>query len=96
VLEDAWRAAPTAERDFWQGLTQLAVGLTHGQRGNQHGCVALLHRGVERLSSYAGQQHYGVDVDRVRAAATSVADTAEREGVAAVAGRSAFRLGDPN
>jgi len=34
VLEAAWKAAEPAERDLWQGLAQLAVGLTHARRGN--------------------------------------------------------------
>ncbi len=34
VLEGTWKAAPDAERDLWQGLAQLAVGLTHRARGN--------------------------------------------------------------
>ena len=34
VLEAAWKSAPDAERDLWQGLAQLAVGLTHALRGN--------------------------------------------------------------
>src|SRR5699024_6006349 len=33
VLEARWKAAPYAERDLWQGLAQLAVGLTHILRG---------------------------------------------------------------
>ena len=32
VLEGTWKAAPAAERDLWQGLAQLAVGLTHRAR----------------------------------------------------------------
>jgi hypothetical protein len=35
VLEGTWKAAPPAERDLWQGLAQLAVGLTHQRRGNR-------------------------------------------------------------
>ena len=35
VLEGTWKAAPDAERDLWQGLAQLAVGLTHRARGNR-------------------------------------------------------------
>ena len=27
-------SGPGAERDLWQGLAQIAVGLTHAQRGN--------------------------------------------------------------
>jgi hypothetical protein len=34
VLEAAWKHRPDDERDLWQGLAQLAVGVTHVQRGN--------------------------------------------------------------
>src|ERR1019366_2346722 len=34
VLEASWKAAPQAERELWRGLAQVAVGLTHAQRGN--------------------------------------------------------------
>ncbi len=33
VLEGAWKAAPDDERELWRALAQLAVGLTHAQRG---------------------------------------------------------------
>jgi uncharacterized protein len=70
VLEARWKAAPDGQRDFWQGLAQLAVGLTHVQRGNLQGAAALLSRGSDRVASYAGRpdaQTYGVDVDGVLA-----------------------------
>ncbi len=44
VLEGPWHVAEAAERDFWQGLAQVAVGLTHVQRGNATGATALLRR----------------------------------------------------
>jgi hypothetical protein len=62
VLEDAWRAAPTDERDLWQGLAQLAVGLTHAMRGNPRGAVALLERGTRHLTRYQSTPPHGVDV----------------------------------
>src|SRR3954452_5638530 len=37
VLEAAWKAAPPAERELWRGLAQVAVGVTHLQRGNGRG-----------------------------------------------------------
>ena len=52
VLEASWKAAPPAERDLWQGLAQLAVGLTHARRGNAAGAAALLRRGASRISGY--------------------------------------------
>ncbi|MEJ2861054.1 DUF309 domain-containing protein [Actinomycetospora flava] len=46
VLEGAWKAAPEDERLLWKGLAQLAVGLTHEQRGNARGAASLLRRGA--------------------------------------------------
>jgi uncharacterized protein len=62
VLEGTWKAAPAAERDLWQGLAQLAVGLTHLARGNRTGAAALLRRGAARIAPYAAGPPYGVDV----------------------------------
>ncbi|MER7911748.1 DUF309 domain-containing protein [Streptomyces sp. NPDC096068] len=54
VFEDAWKSGPEAERDLWQGLAQLAVGLTHTARGNAAGGARLLRRGADRLADVAG------------------------------------------
>lgn len=62
VLEATWKAAPDAERELWQGLAQLAVGLTHALRGNNTGAASVLSRGADRISSYADQPPYGIDV----------------------------------
>jgi hypothetical protein len=62
VLEGTWKAAPQAERALWQGLAQLAVGLTHLGRGNLSGARALLTRGAGRISAYAEEPPYGIDV----------------------------------
>src|SRR2546425_7478404 len=50
--ETAWHPSPDGERDFWQGLTQLAVGFTHYQRGNPTGAATLLGRGARKLATY--------------------------------------------
>ena len=52
VLEAAWKTGPAGERDLWQGLAQIAVGLTHARRGNARGAVTLLGRGVQRVRGY--------------------------------------------
>lgn len=62
VLEGTWKAAPAPERDLWQGLAQLAVGLTHVLRGNPTGARTLLQRADHRLAHYADDPPYGVDV----------------------------------
>lgn len=81
VLEGAWKTAPPAERELWQGLAQLAVGLTHAQRGNDTGAVRLLRRGAARIDPYAGQPPYGIAVGRVLAAAAALASRIETAGL---------------
>ena len=62
MLEATWKAAPDAERDLWQGLAQLAVGLTHALRGNHAGAAVLLRRGADRISSYSEGPPHDIDV----------------------------------
>jgi uncharacterized protein len=62
VLEAVWKAAPAAERDLWQGLAQICVGITHAQRGNATGAARLLDRGIGRLRRYAAEPPHGIDV----------------------------------
>ncbi|MDQ1741012.1 MAG: uncharacterized protein QOE53_2664 [Pseudonocardiales bacterium] len=77
VLEDAWKAAPAAERELWRGLAQLAVGLTHAARGNRTGAAALISRGAANLAGYAGghpaRPPHGVDVAGLQAWAAAAA-----------------------
>jgi hypothetical protein len=68
IFEARWKSCPTAERDLWQGLAQLCVGVTHGQRGNAIGAVRLLGRGAGRLRDYGGPA-YGVRVEALVAGA---------------------------
>jgi hypothetical protein len=61
LLEGLWRsAAERGDRGFWKGLTQVAVGWCHVQRGNAHGAVRLLSRAVANLEPYPSP-HRGVD-----------------------------------
>ncbi len=62
VLEDAWKAAPGAERQLWRGLAQLAVGLTHAARGNAGGAARLVERGAGNVAPYADAPPHGLDV----------------------------------
>lgn len=50
VLEAIWKVCPAGDRDYWQGLAQLCVGITHLQRGNVEGAVTLLRRGAGHLT----------------------------------------------
>jgi len=84
VLEASWKAAPAAEQDLWQGLAQIAVGLTHARRGNARGATTLLRRGRQRVSSYAGSQPYAIDVAMVCRTADELAGLIESGGLAAI------------
>ena len=52
VLEAAWKSGPDDQRELWQGLAQIAVGLTHARRGNSRGAVSLLTRGSAAVDGY--------------------------------------------
>jgi uncharacterized protein len=83
VLEASWKAAPPAERELWQGLAQVAVGLTHMQRGNARGAAALLRRGGERVAGYAASPPHKIDAAHVAEWAIELADAIERDGLSA-------------
>ena len=92
VLEASWKTGPPAERDLWQGLAQMAVGLTHAHRGNARGAVALLRRGAQRVRVYQAQvasaadrdHPYGIDVAAFLAAGDDLAGRIERQGLAGI------------
>lgn len=88
VFEAAWKGGPPAERELWQGLAQVAVGITHARRGNPKGAVTLLRRGAERVSGYAASapdaRPYGIDLSFVTTGAEDIAAVIERDGLPAV------------
>jgi predicted metal-dependent hydrolase len=72
ALEDAWRAAEPAEKDFYQGLVHFTVAWYQAGRGNRVGCERQLAKALRRLEPYA-PDHRGVDLNFVL---TQVADAA--------------------
>jgi hypothetical protein len=75
VFEARWKACQPGERDLWQGLAQLCVGLTHLQRGNPIGAATLLRRGTGHLDGR--NDAYGLDLATLRTAALALADDIE-------------------
>jgi uncharacterized protein len=75
-LEDDWRRAPEAERDFLQGLVHVAVAWYQAGRGNRVGCERQLAKARRRLDAYR-PVHRGLDV------AVVLASVAEAEAVVA-------------
>lgn len=62
--ETLWRAAPDEERDFYQGLIQIAAGLLHLQRRNLRGARIKLEQGLARLQRYL-PAHRGIFVNEL-------------------------------
>jgi len=75
-LEDAWRVAPAAERDFLQGLVHVAVAWYQAGRGNRVGCERQLAKAARRIEPYA-PVHRGLDVTRVLASVAAAAAVVE-------------------
>jgi uncharacterized protein len=92
VLEASWKTGPARERDLWQGLAQIAVGLTHAHRGNARGAVTLLTRGAQRVRAYQAQadgpadrdRPYGIDLAAFLAASDDLAARIGRDGLAGI------------
>jgi uncharacterized protein len=62
VLEDAWRAAPTEERDFYQGLVHVAVAWYQAGRRRPVATSRQLEKAIRRLTPYA-PTHRGVPIE---------------------------------
>jgi uncharacterized protein len=92
VFEASWKSGPPGERDLWQGLAQIAVGLTHAHRGNARGAVALLRRGAQRVRAYQDQavppayrdHPYGIDISAFLGASDDLAARIEGRGLAGI------------
>jgi predicted metal-dependent hydrolase len=65
-LEQAWRAAPAEERDFFQGLVHVAVAWYQAGRGRPVATGRQLDKAARRLGPFA-PAHRGVDVEGVLA-----------------------------
>jgi uncharacterized protein len=67
--ETIWRAADDEEREFYQGLIQVAAGLLHLQRRNLRGARNKLSEGVAKLRRYE-PAHHGIFVNELIGQAT--------------------------
>ncbi|MGH3081391.1 MAG: DUF309 domain-containing protein [Gaiellaceae bacterium] len=62
TLEDVWRAAEPAEKDFFQGLVHVAVAWYQAGRGNRVGCERQLEKAARRLAPFA-PEYRGVGLE---------------------------------
>lgn len=80
-FEHIWKSdwIDPADREFWKGVTQVAVGCCHAQRGNDTGARTLLRRAQHYLSGYPAH-HHGIDVAALVDAAGDVAAAVDAHG----------------
>jgi hypothetical protein len=71
VLEAVWKASPAGEQELWRALAQLAVAVTHLERGNPTGAQALFSRAADGLATYRGQVPHGIAVDTLHEVAAA-------------------------
>ena len=69
--ETLWRAADEEDRDFYQGLIQVAAGLLHLQRRNLRGARNKLSEGLHKLRRYEPAYH-GIFVNELIGKATGI------------------------
>lgn len=81
VLEAAWKTGPDSEKPLWQALAQLAVGITHVQRGNYKGAITVLRRASGAL---AGEHATPYGIDAVGLADYAVALSGELTAASAI------------
>ncbi len=61
TLEAIWVDAPEADKRFYQGILQVAVGCYHLSNDNLRGAIILLGEAVRRLCDYQ-PDYEGIDV----------------------------------
>jgi len=61
TLEDLWRMERGPDRQFYQGLIQLATGFYHLSMRNFRGARSQLTKGMQKLESYR-PRHRGVEL----------------------------------
>lgn len=64
TLEALWMEAEDSDRNFYQGILQIAVALYHLGNSNWRGGVILLGEGISRLRNYE-PIYFEIDVERL-------------------------------
>lgn len=80
--EAIWLAASGPDKDFLQGIIQVAAAFHHWSGGNRQGALALLRRGLDKLAAFPSC-YRGILLDRLREEAGGFADALGQGTVAA-------------
>ncbi|AFY65330.1 DUF309 domain-containing protein [Geitlerinema sp. PCC 7407] len=90
TLETIWLEAVGPQRNFYQGILQIAVGIYHLSNANARGAMVLLGEGVGRLRSYE-PDYAGVAVSPLIEQSLDLLETVQQADSEAIA-RLADRL----
>ncbi len=82
TLSEVWLETGGENKNFFGGLTQLAVSLYHLQENNLKGAQSNFEKSLDLLESY-GDQHFGIDLKSFMKEAKSLFETMKQnpEGV---------------
>jgi len=84
TLEDLWLVTPLPEREFFQGVIQLAAAYVHVARGERDGALKLIDAAVAKLRQFA-PKCLGIDVEAMIGTATAARRAlAERDGALSI------------
>lgn len=64
VLESLWRATYDTDKDFYQGLIQLAAAMVHVQKNTRPGAEDLYAKAERHFSKYP-KYHCGLDCAKI-------------------------------
>ncbi|MDX2230707.1 MAG: DUF309 domain-containing protein [Leptolyngbyaceae cyanobacterium bins.349] len=79
TLEAIWINALPGDKNFFQGILQIAVALYHLGNANWRGAVTLLGEGIHRLYAYPAD-YGGIDVDGLIAASAMLLQQLQQQG----------------
>lgn len=83
TLEAVWMDAVSAEKNFFQGILQIAVALYHLRNENWRGAVILMGEGINRLHAYPAD-YGGIDVEGLIEQTTVILKQLQATGAAQV------------
>jgi len=94
TLEAIWFEADSGERNFYQGILQIAVACYHLDSANWQGAATLLGEGTYRLRRYL-PNHAGLEVSRLYEASCQLLQVLQQCGPDAAADLAArFQRGE--
>ena len=73
TLEDLWMVTPWPEREFFQGIIQLAAAFVHFVRGEYPGIIKLLDAAAAKIGAAEGET-FGVEAGALLAGIIRVRD----------------------